>query len=225
MQSNRTAAAVAGVGLVVGVIVLTRNKAKAASAPSSRELEPDTPSDASSTRPRLPSSTAQEGEPLAWDQREHPLADRGLEDAIDVQEVPFEDASPVPSLPASSPASLPAPAAPPAPSSKPKAKPKAKAKPSAPLASSPAPAPPPAPTSSPASSAARSPEQAARELLAHAEKLQRAGRMSELGTRGKPSAIVLAAQRDMGLTPDGIYGPDTRARGRELINKNFPVRK
>lgn len=68
--------------------------------------------------------------------------------------------------------------------------------------------------------AGRSPQAAASDLLTYFN----AGR--PLGTKDAPSTFVEAAQRDMGggIATDGIYGPDTRARGRALIGKVFPPR-
>lgn len=73
---------------------------------------------------------------------------------------------------------------------------------------------------------ARSPEEAALELYDHARALldQRQGYL--LGTKNAPSEFVRDAQRDMnGIVADGIYGPGTRARGRALTGKLFPIRK
>ena len=79
----------------------------------------------------------------------------------------------------------------------------------------------PAPT---AASAKRAPLKAAQELLAYVKPILSAKRGSELGTKGAPNSFVKAAQLDMGLEPDGIYGPDTRARGKQLLGVTFPAR-
>lgn len=45
------------------------------------------------------------------------------------------------------------------------------------------------------------------------------------GVKGAPNKVIQAAQNDMGgLAADGIYGPKTRARGKELLGKAFPPR-
>jgi hypothetical protein len=72
--------------------------------------------------------------------------------------------------------------------------------------------------------AKRSPAQAAAELLAYVTPILAAKRGSELGTKGAPNAVVKAAQLDMGIAADGIYGPSTRTRGKALTGKTFPVR-
>jgi hypothetical protein len=54
----------------------------------------------------------------------------------------------------------------------------------------------------------------------------RSGRGATLGDKSGPNAFVRDAQRDMGrLTTDGIYGPKTRARGKELLGREFPARE
>lgn len=71
----------------------------------------------------------------------------------------------------------------------------------------------------------RSAQQAARDLLAYVQASTGGDRGSKLGYKGRPNAFVQAAQTDMGgLTADGIYGPDTRARGKALLGKSFPPR-
>ncbi len=83
-------------------------------------------------------------------------------------------------------------------------------------APSPAPTPKPAPTPPPDQ---RTPVQAARDLLGHVRA------HGDLGTKARPSQPVMSAQRDMGeLTTDGVYGPKTRARGKQLIGETFPPR-
>ncbi len=225
MTQVRPAVAIAGVAAVIGIVAIAR-KANAAKLASARERASSSPGSSPGEPPLLPArtSSAQEGAPLAWDQREHPLADRGLDDGgLEVIEMPPIDV-PGESVPAG-PASMPAPPPPPAPapsSTTPRAKTKTKrrAAPAAPAAPTSSPAAPPAPGSS------RDPAQAARELYAHADKLTKSGRSGELGNAARPSSFVRDAQTDMGgVRPDGIYGPDTRARGRALIGKTFPVRK
>jgi hypothetical protein len=61
-------------------------------------------------------------------------------------------------------------------------------------------------------------------LFEYATAAKKANRMSSLGTKGKPNEVVRDAQADMGTTPDGIYGPGDRARGKELLSKTFPAR-
>lgn len=68
--------------------------------------------------------------------------------------------------------------------------------------------------------AKRTPKQAALALLAYVK-----GPKPDFGVKGRPSAVVRAAQIDMGVTPDGIYGPTTRNAGRELTGKAFPPRR
>jgi outer membrane biosynthesis protein TonB len=97
---------------------------------------------------------------------------------------------------------------------------------------SPAPAPKPQPSPKPAPSPApvptpqaRTPKLAALDLLAFAKRVLSAGQGAQLGTKGKPSQVVLDAQRDMGeLTTDGIYGTKTRTRGKQLTGQTFPPR-
>jgi hypothetical protein len=72
-----------------------------------------------------------------------------------------------------------------------------------------------------ASTPTRSPVQAAKELLTYVKK---AG--VKLGSKGSPNKFVALAQADMGmLKPDGIYGPQTRQRGIDLLGVQFPARK
>lgn len=84
------------------------------------------------------------------------------------------------------------------------------------------PEPPPKPDSAPTVS----PRGYAQRLYDYARGMISADRATELGTKGKPNATVRAYQGGMGkLKRDGIYGPKTRARGKELLGKSFPVRK
>lgn len=75
--------------------------------------------------------------------------------------------------------------------------------------------------------AKRAEKQAATDLLAYVTPLLKSGKGSELGVKGKPNPIVKAAQIDMGMPlkeQDGIYGPATRARGKQLLGTTFPAR-
>lgn len=46
------------------------------------------------------------------------------------------------------------------------------------------------------------------------------------GDKRNRNAVILELQKRMGrLTADGIYGPNTRARGKALIGKTFPARR
>jgi len=70
------------------------------------------------------------------------------------------------------------------------------------------------------------PKQAADKLYRYAGDLIRRGRSTRLGTTGKPNREVKRLQGFMKkLKEDGQYGPKTRARGKELLGKDFPVRK
>lgn len=83
------------------------------------------------------------------------------------------------------------------------------------------PSPPPKPAST-----GLSPREAAQRLYDYAGGLLRADRGDQLGTRGKPNETVRHYQGLMGkIKVDGQYGPKTRARGKELLGKTFPVRK
>lgn len=76
-----------------------------------------------------------------------------------------------------------------------------------------------------AAAAKRTPQKAAQDLLAYVKPILAARKGSELGTKGAPNPFVKSAQIDMGgVAADGIYGPDTRARGKQLINVTFPAR-
>lgn len=76
-----------------------------------------------------------------------------------------------------------------------------------------------------AASAKRAPQKAAQDLLAYVKPILAAKKGSELGTKGAPNPFVKSAQIDMGgVAADGIYGPDTRARGKQLLNVTFPAR-
>ena len=83
----------------------------------------------------------------------------------------------------------------------------------------------PPPAAKPAPAATRSPRQAATDLYAYVVPLVRAGDSTALGVKGHPSNFIAAAQRDMRLiASDGIYGPKTMARGKELLGREFPPR-
>lgn len=100
----------------------------------------------------------------------------------------------------------------------------AAAKPSAPTPNKP----PGASTTAPAAvvPTERSPKQAAQALQAYVTPIVRAGRGdAELGSKAKPNNTIAAAQRDMrNVASDGIYGPKTQARGKELLGVEFPSR-
>jgi hypothetical protein len=70
----------------------------------------------------------------------------------------------------------------------------------------------------------RTPEQAASELAGYARECIAAKNGAQLGSKNNPSAFVSAAQDDMGIAADGIYGPATRARG-EKLGVKMPVRR
>ena len=231
-----------GIGGIVGMAVLAK-RAKAAQAASSASSSPTTfpgsPSsaprsaalaaDAESIRmteievipdpstPATPRTPPEEGQPLAWKKQDHPLAERGLEDPDfppNVRIIADVHAPPAAPRPPSSAAAA-------KPSS---SKPKPSSKPSSAAAPPAAPTPPAAAVMVP--KPGRSAEQAARELYNRATALLKAGKGAQLGTRNAPSAFVREAQQDMGgIAADGIYGGDTRTRGKALLGKSFPVRK
>ena len=125
---------------------------------------------------------------------------------------PPRAAAPAPMLVSRTPGAARAPTAPAAPRNAPA--------PSPPRAAATAPAPVPAPEPT-----GRTPEQAARDLLTLARLLLKSDKGSQLGSKASPSPAVQSAQRDMGgLTADGIYGPATRARGKDLLGETFPAR-
>jgi hypothetical protein len=71
---------------------------------------------------------------------------------------------------------------------------------------------------------ARTAKQAAQTLYDFATAQFRAGKAGELGSKARPSDTVAACQRDMRLiASDGIYGAQTRARGKELLGREFPT--
>jgi hypothetical protein len=75
------------------------------------------------------------------------------------------------------------------------------------------------------STAARSPRQAATDLYTYVTQALRQGLDGPLGSKAKPDDYVASAQRDMRLiSSDGIYGPKTAARGKELLGREFPPR-
>jgi hypothetical protein len=66
----------------------------------------------------------------------------------------------------------------------------------------------------------RSPAQAAADLYAYVT-----GPHPKWGVKNDPSTFIADCERDMGNVPvQGIYGPLDRARGKQLIGKNFPPR-
>jgi hypothetical protein len=72
----------------------------------------------------------------------------------------------------------------------------------------------------------RAPSVAARELFAYVTELIRAGRGAELGSASEPNSTVQSAQVDMKrVAVNGVYDTATRARGKELIGREFPQRE
>jgi len=76
----------------------------------------------------------------------------------------------------------------------------------------------------PTPAAKRTAQQAAADLLEYVTPILRAKRGSDLGVKGAPNSLVKAAQIDMGVKPDGIYGPETRTKGKALLGVTFPAR-
>jgi hypothetical protein len=77
----------------------------------------------------------------------------------------------------------------------------------------------------PASPQGRTAREAARALLNYVSPLARAGNADALGTKDHPSDEVAKLQMEMKLVKsDGIYGPKTAARGKELLGIEFPAR-
>ena len=73
--------------------------------------------------------------------------------------------------------------------------------------------------------ASRSPRQAATDLYTYVTQAMRQGLEGPLGSKTTPDEYLAAAQRDMRLiASDGIYGPKTAARGKELLGREFPPR-
>jgi hypothetical protein len=64
---------------------------------------------------------------------------------------------------------------------------------------------------------------AAAELYDYVTRVERDPR--KWGDRRGGNPRIAESQGLMGLTPDGIYGPRTRARGKELLGKSFPPRR
>lgn len=84
---------------------------------------------------------------------------------------------------------------------------------------------PPAPPKPDASAPSLSPRAAAQRLYDYARAKVRAGKASELGSKAKRNGTIKAYQAAMGkISADGIYGPKTRARGKELLGRAFPAR-
>lgn len=72
----------------------------------------------------------------------------------------------------------------------------------------------------------RSPQEAASDLYDYATRVLAEGKGSLLGVKDRPSATVRDAQADMGDDDaDGFYGPATRALGKKLLGRTFPVRR
>jgi len=70
------------------------------------------------------------------------------------------------------------------------------------------------------------PREAAERLYAFASMKLQSGQGADLGVKGNPSATVQAFQKAMRrITADGFYGPETRARGKELLGRDFPIRR
>jgi hypothetical protein len=73
--------------------------------------------------------------------------------------------------------------------------------------------------------AVRGPKDAARELLSYISPLIRSGNLDALGSKEAPNTIIQAMQTDMRkVNADGVYGPKTQARGKELLGVEFPAR-
>lgn len=73
--------------------------------------------------------------------------------------------------------------------------------------------------------AARGPKDAARELLSYVAPLIRSNNLDALGSKEAPNTIIRAMQSDMRkVIADGVYGPKTQARGKELLGVEFPAR-
>jgi len=69
------------------------------------------------------------------------------------------------------------------------------------------------------------PRQAAKELYSYVSQMIGAGRARELGDKRDRNGKVKRLQKFMGrLVEDGIYGNKTRARGKELLGRDFPAR-
>lgn len=67
---------------------------------------------------------------------------------------------------------------------------------------------------------------AAQQLYRYVAGVISAGKASTLGTKGHPNPEVKRLQLAMGrIQGDGIYGPATRARGKELLGRDFPARR
>jgi hypothetical protein len=75
--------------------------------------------------------------------------------------------------------------------------------------------------------AQRGSRQAAQDLLSYVRPLISTGKADVLGSKTQPNDIVRIAQRDMKMKPsdqDGVYGPKTAARGKEILGTEFPSR-
>lgn len=71
-----------------------------------------------------------------------------------------------------------------------------------------------------------SPKNAAEQLYSFAARTLARGEGHLLGVKGKPSPEVKRLQKNMGkIKADGFYGRRTRRRGKELLGRDFPIRK
>ena len=82
------------------------------------------------------------------------------------------------------------------------------------------------PAAKPAPTLRIRPKKYAEQLYVYASRMIRAGKASKLGSKANPNPEVKRMQGGMRrLRKDGIYGPATRKRGKELIGKSFPIRR
>jgi hypothetical protein len=71
----------------------------------------------------------------------------------------------------------------------------------------------------------RAPRVAAQDLYTYVTGLIRAGKSDQLGNASAPNSTIAAAQNDMRLVKvNGVYDAPTRARGKELLGREFPAR-
>ena len=69
------------------------------------------------------------------------------------------------------------------------------------------------------------PRVAAQQYFDYVTKKIKAGKAAQLGDKGNRNKKIKAWQRDMKrVRVDGIYGPDDRARGKELLGRSWPRR-
>lgn len=93
------------------------------------------------------------------------------------------------------------------------------------VAPAPQPVPQPEPEPSPKPAPVLRKREAAERLYYLVGQLLHSKRYGELGTGANPNQQIARLQAAMGLIEaDGIYGPKTRARGKELTGMEFPVR-